>query len=179
MIGGAVKRVRCKEEFHALDISGGCAVALIHVTATDPFCARRHTNLVTHAVIADGCAGGMAAMEEIVARLLRIVAARVTNAIVNGIVPVVIVIGVHPIPAAIVRLKRVMGPALASVGAGNNNVLAGKPKRPDLWRVRVLDSGFDGSRSVTVSRSFNGTRSRQVVMDNRIAGDARDVRTGR
>jgi len=43
-------------------------------------------------------------MEEIIARKRRIVTARVADAIMNGVVPVEIVIGVHAVPAAIVRL---------------------------------------------------------------------------
>src|SRR5205823_312127 len=43
--------VRCKKPFHALDVSGRRAVASIHVTATDPFRSRRHTDLVARAVV--------------------------------------------------------------------------------------------------------------------------------
>ena len=53
-----------------------CAVALVHVTATNPFCARRHADLVGTAIIADHGTGGVRAMEEIVARLRRIRPAR-------------------------------------------------------------------------------------------------------
>jgi hypothetical protein len=49
----AADGVRRKEPFHALQVSGWCAVALIHVTTTDPFRFWRHADLVTHAVIAD------------------------------------------------------------------------------------------------------------------------------
>ena len=127
LIRRAVKRVRCKEEFHALDVSGWCAIALVHVTATDPFCAGRHANLITRAIIPDRSAGGVCSVEEIIARLLRIIATRVANAVVNGIVPVVIMVRVHPVPTAVVGLQRIMCPALASVGAGHNNVLPGEP----------------------------------------------------
>ena len=111
----------------------------------------------------------MRAVKEIIARLLRIISARVTNAIVDGVVPVIIVIGVHPIPPAVVRLQRIMCPALARIGAGNNNVLAGVAESPDLRRVRVLDSWFDCGRSLRYGRPFNALESRQVVMDNWIA----------
>src|SRR5439155_16934821 len=55
----AVDRIRRKEKFHALHVCGWCAVALVHVTAPDPLRARGHTDLVTRAVIADRCAGGV------------------------------------------------------------------------------------------------------------------------
>ena len=68
LIGRAVNRIRREEKFHALDVSGRRAVAFIHVTATDPFCARRHADLVARAIIADRGAGGVRAVKEIIAR---------------------------------------------------------------------------------------------------------------
>jgi hypothetical protein len=144
----AVKGIRRKEPLHALDISGRCPIALIHVTATNPLRAGRHTYLVTRAVIADSSAGGVRAVEEIIARSLRIVAARITNAVVDRIVPIVIVIAVRPIPAAVVRLQRVVRPTNAGIGAGNNNVLPGVTKRPYLRGMGVLDSRFDRGRTL-------------------------------
>ena len=98
----AVERIRRKEKFHALHVCGWCAVALVHVTAPDPLRARGHTDLVTRAVIADGCAGGVRAVKEIVARERRV---RTANAPagMDGIVPVEVVIGVDSVPTAIVR----------------------------------------------------------------------------
>jgi len=55
---------------HAFDVSGRCPVALVHVTATNPFCAGRHTNLIARTVIADRSAGGVGSVEKIIARLL-------------------------------------------------------------------------------------------------------------
>ena len=72
----------------------------------------------------------MRAMEEVVARKWRIVAAGVADAVMDGVVPVEIVIAVYSIPAAVVRLKRVMRPANTGIGAGNNNILPREPKRP-------------------------------------------------
>jgi hypothetical protein len=67
--GRAVEWVRRQEKFHALDVSGRCAIALIHVTATDPFCTGRHSNLVGAAVVTNRRANGVTSMEEIIARL--------------------------------------------------------------------------------------------------------------
>ena len=50
---------RGQEPLHAFDVTGRCAVASIHVAATNPFCARRHSNLVTHAIVTDHCTGGV------------------------------------------------------------------------------------------------------------------------
>lgn len=153
MVWCAVKRVRRKEELHALDIPGRCAIALVHVAATNPFRAGRHTYLIPLSVVADGSAGSMGSMEVIVARLLRIVSARVPDTVVNGIVPVVIMIRVHPVPTAVVGLQRIMRPALASVRAGNDNVLPGVTEGPDLRCVGVLDSWLNGVWSLGLHRS--------------------------
>src|SRR4029077_18600088 len=68
-VGRAAERVRRQEKFHALDVSGRCAVPLIHVTAADPFCAGRHSNLVGPAVVTNCRANGVTSMEKIIARL--------------------------------------------------------------------------------------------------------------
>ena len=118
-------------------------------------------------------------MEEIIARKLRIVAARITDAIVDGVVPVQIVIGVHAVPAAVVRLQRIMRPANTSVRAGNNNVLASIAKRPYLGGVGITDSRFDCGRHFRSIRHLDGPWLREVVMNNRVAVQARYVRPGR
>ena len=96
----AAYRVRRKEPFHAFEVSGWCAVTLIHVTTSYPFREGRHPDLVTHAVIADCSPDRMRAMTVIVARKRRIIAAWISNAVVNGVMPVVVVIGRDSIPAA-------------------------------------------------------------------------------
>jgi hypothetical protein len=75
---GAADRVRGEEKFHALHICRRCAVALVHVAATNPPGAGRHADLVRAAIVADRCAKGVAAMEEIVARLRRVGTANTT-----------------------------------------------------------------------------------------------------
>ena len=76
---------------------------MVHVAATNPFCAGGHPDLVASAVIADRGACGMRAVKEIIARERRIRTANATAGM-YGVVPIVIVIGVHAVPAAIVRL---------------------------------------------------------------------------
>ena len=137
----AAYRVRRKEPFHALEVSGRCAVALIHVTTTDPFREGRHANLVAHVVIPNRSPDRMRAMTVIVARERRIIAAWISNAVVDCVMPVVIVIGSNSIPTAIVRLQRVMCPTLTSIRAPNRNSLPSEPQRPDIRRVRVIDVG--------------------------------------
>jgi hypothetical protein len=65
----AAERVRREEKFHALDVPGWCAVPLIHVTAADPFCAGRHSNLVGPSVVTNRRANGVTSVEKIIARL--------------------------------------------------------------------------------------------------------------
>src|SRR5205085_738124 len=84
------------------------------------------------------------AVTGIVARKRRIVAARITRAVMNGIMPVVIVVGGHPVPAAVMRLDCVMGPAKTGVRSGDHNSLAGMAERPHLRRMRVIDPGLNG-----------------------------------
>ncbi len=136
----AAYRVRRKEPFHALEVSGRCAVALIQVATTDPFREGRHSNLVTHAIVANRCAYRMRAMTVIVARERQIIAARISNAVVNGVMPVVVVIGPDSIPAAVLRLQRVVCPALTCICTANCNSLPSEPQRPDSRRVRVRDA---------------------------------------
>jgi hypothetical protein len=89
-------------------------------------------------------------MSVVIARKRRIVPARITDAVMNGIVPVIIVIGILAVPAAVMRLERVMCPALAGVRIGDDNSLSVEPERPYLRRVRVIDARFDRRRSLQV-----------------------------
>ena len=68
----------------------------------------------------------------------------------DGVVPVVIVIGVLPVPPAVMRLQSVMGPADPGVCAGNDNVLPVIPERPYLRRMRVTDARLDGGGNLRV-----------------------------
>ena len=112
----------------------------IDVAASDPLCAGRHANLVAHAVVTDRCACGVATVAVVVARERRIIAAWVAYAVVDGVVPVVIVIGVLSVPATVVRFKRVMRPANTGVGTAYNNILPGKSQCPDLRCMGVIDA---------------------------------------
>ena len=107
------------------------------------FAQGRHPNLVTHAVIADRGPDRMRAMSVLVARKRRIIAARISDAVVNGVMPIVVVIGRDSIPAAVLRLQRVVCPALTSISAANCNSLPSEPQRPDIRRVRVGDARFN------------------------------------
>jgi hypothetical protein len=142
----AVQRVRREEKLHALDISCRCASTLIHITAGYPSCAGRHSDLVAAAVITNRRAGGMAAMEEIIARFLRIVAAGIADAVVNGIVPVKIVIRGDSVPTTVMRLERVMRPANTGVCARHDHSLSSKAQRPHIRRMRVNDARLDRRR---------------------------------
>jgi len=143
-------------------------------------CPGRHPDLVTHAVIADRSPRGVGTVKEIIAWERRIVTTRIPDAVVNGVVPIVIVIGRHSVPATIMRHKSVMRPPHAGVGAGHNNVLPGEPKCPDLGRMRVIDPRFDCGRGLTSrTRLFHRARLRQVIMNLGIAFYSCHVRAGR
>ena len=71
--------------------------------------------------------------------------------------PVVIVIGVNSVPAAVVRFQRVMRPANAGVCARHNNVLPGESQRPNLRRVRVIDARLDRFRTLEVQKARSST----------------------
>ncbi len=113
MIRVAVYRVRRKEKFHALDVPGRCAIVLVHVAATDPLGAGPYSDLIAGAIIADRCANSVSAVTQVVAGLRRIVTAGIADAVVDGVMPVVTMVGCCSVPTAVMRLERVMSPALA------------------------------------------------------------------
>ena len=82
-------------------------------------------------------------MSLVVARERRIVSANITDTVMNGIVPVVIVISILSVPSTVMRLQSVMGPAHASVCAGDDNLLSCEPLRPYLRRMCVIDAWFN------------------------------------
>src|SRR5439155_22047609 len=129
--------------FHDPDISCPCAGALVHVTARNPSCAGRHSDLISAPVIANRRAGGKAAVENIIAWFLRIVAARIAHAVVNGSVPVKVVIRIYSVPTTVMGLERVMSPANTSVRARNDHSFSSKPESPDIGRVRVNNARLD------------------------------------
>src|SRR5581483_4495818 len=119
-------------------------------------------------------AGGMRTMAKVIARLGRIIPARVPNAVVDGVMPVVIVIGSHSVPAAVVRLEGVMRPAHACVCARYRNPLSPEAQCPHIGRVRVGDSRLDRLR--TLRRLIDGLRLGKVILDVGIAFYPRYVR---
>ena len=56
-----------KNSMHSMYLAG-VPTPTVHVAAGNPLCARRHPDLVGTAIVADRCASGVAAMEEIIAR---------------------------------------------------------------------------------------------------------------
>ena len=98
----------------------------------------------------------------------------------DGVVPVVIVIGILAVPTAVMWLERVMRPANASVCAGYNNVLSGKTQCPYLWGMRVIDARFDCRGPLEVRRRLvDSFRLRKMILDVWIAFYPRHVRPRR
>ena len=91
--------------------------------------------------------------KEIIARLLRIVPAGIAHAVVNGIMPVKVMVRVCSVPTSIMRLERVMRPSNTGICAGNHDSLPFKPERPDIRRMRVNDSRLDRRRRARPARS--------------------------
>src|SRR5262249_50751062 len=179
----AANRIRSQEKLHALDVPGWCARAIVfHVATADPLCPGRHSDLIAAAIVADRCAGCVRAMAKTVARLGGIDATN-ANVIagVDGIVPVKIMIGVDPVPAAVVRLQGVMRPANAGIRAGNDDSFPSEPERPDIGRVRVSDTRLDRRRSAGHARLqwrfFYGAGLREIIVNVRVSCHARNVRT--
>src|SRR5205823_13398178 len=103
-------------------------------------------NLIAGAIVANHSANGMGPMTVVIARLRRIIPARITGAVVDGVMPVVVVIGVLSVPTAVVRLQRIVCPALARVGSGYRNSLSSKAQCPHIRRVRIHDPWLDRFR---------------------------------
>ena len=175
----AVYRVGRQEKFHALDIPCRRAVPLVHITTTDPLRARRHPDLITSAIVADRSANGVGAMTIVVARLGRIVSTRVADTIMNGVMPIVIVIDVLSVPTAVMRLKRVMRPALTRVCSSHSNALSSKAQRPNVRRVCVGDSRFDRCRNLRLRNCLNSRNwLRDDILNMRIALHPRHIGAG-
>jgi len=78
------------------------------------------------------------------------------------------------------RLERVMCPANPGIGARNNNSLTAKSECPHVGRMRVSDPRLDRRWRAGLQRRFLDRASfRKVIVNVRVACDARHVRTGR
>jgi hypothetical protein len=166
-------RVRRKKEFHALHVGGGRPVTLVHVAATDPLGARRHPDLVSRAVVADGSTDGVAAVAMVIARHRRVSAAN-PAAGVNAVVPVEVVGGNRSIPATVMGLERGMRPANAGISPGNDDSLARETELPNQRGLRVRNARFDRLGII----NLNGGERLLKILDLRIALDARHVGPG-
>ena len=94
--------------------------------------------------------------------------------------PVVIVIGVLTVPAAVVRFERVMCPARASIGPTDRDSLAFKAERPHIRRLRVSNTRLDCRRVFRLRRRLNSSiRLRKNIFDLRIAFHSGHIGTRR
>src|ERR1044071_3157859 len=116
---------RCDHELKALRVGGRRAVTLVHVAAANPLRTRRNSHLIASPIVAHSRACRMSAVTVVITRLDRVGAAGATAG-VNRIVPVKVVIGGGAVPAPILWLKGVMGPALACVLVTHYDPLTGK-----------------------------------------------------
>src|SRR5438067_2014181 len=96
----------------------------------------------------------------------------------DGVMPVVVVVGINPVPAAIVRFDRVVRPTNTSISPCDNNVLPRESKSPYLGRVRISDPWFDRLRALEVRRRLNRRAGlRKMIFDLRITFDPCHIRT--
>ena len=133
------------EELEALGVSGRGAVALIHISATDPLCPRSHSNLVARSTVAHCRAGGVRPVAVIITEGQVVWAARSASR-VDAVVPIVIVISSNSIPATVMRFQRIVRPAHAGVLVAYYNPLPSEAHCPDLRGVHILHAPLDARR---------------------------------
>ena len=101
----------------------------------------------------------------------------------NAVMPAKIVIRVDSVPAAVMRLERVMCPPNTGIRTGNHDSLSLEPERPNIRRVRVSDPRLDRRRRRRAAgpqrRLLDRTSLRKVIVNKRIACNARHVRASR
>src|SRR5207249_1829434 len=153
----AAYRIRGKKPFHALEVSRRCTVTLVHVTATDPLGSGRYSDLIAQAVIANCRPHGMRAVANVIARERRIVAAGISEAVVNGVMPVVVVIGVLPVPTPVVRLECVVRPALTRISSADGYSLTPKTERPHIRCVGVSDTRLNRVQLLRLRRGLGNS----------------------
>ncbi len=162
--------IRRQEPFHALDVSGRRAITLIHITTADPLCAGGHPDLIAHAIVANRGPHRMRAMTVVITRERRIVSTGISGAVMDRVMPIVIVIGHDSVPATVVRLKRVVRPALAGISSGDGNSLTPKSEPPHIRSVRICNARFNGRRILRLRRGGgNRIRLRQQIFNGWIA----------
>ena len=113
-------------------------------------------------------------MTKVVARKRRIIAAWISD-VVDGVVPVVVVIGRDSVPAAVVRFQRVVGPTLTSICAADGNSLTPEAERPHIRRVGVSDARLDRLRPLRCGGVAKSSRWRKDILNVWIAFDSRHV----
>src|SRR5439155_16327923 len=105
-------------------------------------------DLVVGTVVTRRRAGGVRAVTVVVARRYRVEPARVravaVDVAVDRVVPVVVVVGDAAVPAAVMRLEGVVGPAHARLLVADHDSLAGEAHRPELESVHLDDARLDG-----------------------------------
>src|SRR5262249_42581993 len=136
---------RGDEELKALGIPSGRAVPLVHVSACNPLSAGRDSHLIASPIVSDHCSHGMGAMgdEIVIAGEGRVWAAGSATA-VNGVVPIVVVVGNGSVPAAIMPNEGRMVPLDPRVPAGQHHALSCKSLSPDIRSMDLKHVPLDG-----------------------------------
>src|SRR6185312_4964580 len=115
--------IRSDQELEALGVAGRRAVAAgIHIAAADPLCARRNADLVAYSVIAYHLASREGAMAMRIDGRLRVL---------DGVVPVVVVVRNLAVPSTVMILQRGMVPLDAGIVPCNHPAFAAESQVPD------------------------------------------------
>src|SRR5262245_4309441 len=94
----------------------------------------------------------------------------------NGVMPVVVVIGSTSIPAPVMWLQCIVCPTLTSICAADCDSLTSEPQRPDIWRMRVGDVRLDRLGVLRSQRAANQPgRLSHRILNARVAFDSRHV----
>jgi hypothetical protein len=136
--------VRRHEPLVAFGVGGRGAPSIFHITAADPTCARRNTNLSPIIIYAahDG-AHGVGAVTVVVAGNRTVVTAVVqiqkAQILMDGIMPGIGVVSLEPIPAAVLALDGRVIPLVAGVLPANDHPLPGIAGCPYLGSADFLN----------------------------------------
>ena len=141
-------KIRRREKpLKTFGISGWRPPAALHVATTNPSGSGGDANLVAGTVITRHRAHGVSAMSVVIAGRSRVVAVgigagEVRISRVNGIMPVVIMIGVGAVPAPVVMDERGMIPLVAGILATDHDTLTGIAQCPHIGGVDLGNVPF-------------------------------------
>ncbi len=122
------------QPLETFDVGGRCAVVFFHVAAADPFGAGRHTDCHGADDAGHG-AGGVGTVSVVVARFVYVEAAGVGTTVdecMDGVVPVVVMVGSRAVPAAVLVFDGRVFPFVAGILSAHDHTDAGVAQAPHV-----------------------------------------------